>query len=916
MKNQPFILIKGEPKGLQIEKINTNGNGVYFIKFNRSEKIYTYSSKDVIILDKYEWHDHTQCKVYIQGKEQHNLLDIKSYTIGNKTHWRITYNNNYIQDYIDDSIDVHESCLSDDVAKNSFEYLKRIAKLNGLGKSEDSKGILSNQYENIYFIDKKLSIAPYLYPEKYNIKKSKAADLIFPFGCNASQREAVMRAFESQVSIIQGPPGTGKTQTILNIIANILLQGKTVIVVSNNNLATANVLEKLQKYNMGFVVAPLGKLENKTDFINNQPVIPEVIKEWKCNLSEKIKLHKNISDTLHELKSIFLLQENLAQLKLEQQSLDTEWQHFKSENNVDENTYNVNFDVKSSRLLYLWLKFQAYSEDDYIRPQGFINRIKEKIHWWWINCFRKYMLNIKSEFNTNKLDSIILELQSLYYQVKQTELKNKISEIETELKSIDAIKISKNLTDDSMTVLKGVLYNKYYNLDRDIIPNVKALKENPENVCKGYPIILSTTFSARTSLGDKYIYDYIIMDEASQVSVETGALALTCAKNAVIVGDTLQLPNVVTDDDKEKLSKLFINYKIKDGYDCSKNSFLKSVCTLLPDAPQTLLREHYRCHPKIINFCNQKFYGGNLLIMTTDEEEPDTMQVIKTVPGQHSRDHYNQREIDVIKQEVLPNIVNISDIGIISPYNLQVDEINRQLSNVEAATVHKYQGREKDTIIFSVVDDQITEFSDDANLLNVAISRAKKQFCLVLSGNKQKLKGNISELVDYIEYNNYSVTNSKICSIFDYLYSQYTEQRMAIISNNPKISEYDSENLTYALIKEILQGYQEFSHLGVLCHIPLRNILSDRSLLNEIECKYVLNYNTHVDFLIFNHVSKKPVLAIETDGYSYHNKETEQYKRDEMKNHILSCYNIPLLRLSTTGSGEKETIIKALHNTR
>lgn len=40
------------------------------------------------------------------------------------------------------------------------------------------------------------------------------------------------------------------------------------------------------------------------------------------------------------------------------------------------------------------------------------------------------------------------------------------------------------------------------------------------------------------------------MDEASQVDVTTGALALSCAKNAVIVGDTKQLPNVITEDIK------------------------------------------------------------------------------------------------------------------------------------------------------------------------------------------------------------------------------------------------------------------------------------------------------------------------------------------------------------------------------
>ena len=38
-----------------------------------------------------------------------------------------------------------------------------------------------------------------------------------------------------------------------------------------------------------------------------------------------------------------------------------------------------------------------------------------------------------------------------------------------------------------------------------------------------------------------------------------------------------------------------------------------------------MLREHYRCHPRIINFCNQKFYGGNLLIMTHDHGEEDVL---------------------------------------------------------------------------------------------------------------------------------------------------------------------------------------------------------------------------------------------------------------------------------------------------
>ena len=70
---------------------------------------------------------------------------------------------------------------------------------------------------------------------------------------------------------------------------------------------------------------------------------------------------------------------------------------------------------------------------------------------------------------------------------------------------------------------------------------------------KSIRFILSTTFSSVSSLHRDAVYDYLIMDEASQVSVETGALALSCAKNAIIVGDTMQFPNVVTEEDKKKL---------------------------------------------------------------------------------------------------------------------------------------------------------------------------------------------------------------------------------------------------------------------------------------------------------------------------------------------------------------------------
>lgn len=906
-----FIIIKGHPKALQIERFQMGNNGVYDVKFKSSPKTYHYRHSDVVWLKEAVWHDHLHCKVFIEGREQHNIEGIRSFQQGEQTHWRITYNKGYVRDYLHGSIQVAESCLADTVAQNTFEFLKRIARVNELGKDEEHGGILSALYEKIDFIDKGLAAAPYLDPTTYKVKKHRTSNLIFPFGCNSSQEKAVTAAFENQISIIQGPPGTGKTQTILNIIANILVQGKSVMVVSNNNSATTNVLEKLQKYGLNFIVAPLGKKENKEEFIKAQPAIPNDIQTWKLPPSNASKEKRIVADTLRQLQKVFALQENLVSAKQELKAIELEWRHFKQDHKIDENSFSLRRTATANRLLKLWLSYQTYAEGNTITQSCPFVRFLEKIKWTWMKFERKYILGISSPLDKNNIQPIILELQALYYIVRIKELTNFIDNHKSQLASIDSNVLMSNLANHSMKIMKGSLYDRYNNSQRRVYSHVTELHLFAEDLIKQYPVVLSTTFSARTAIPDM-IYDYLIMDEASQVAIETGALALTCSRNAVIVGDNLQLPNVVTDEDKLKLDTIFDKYKVLKGYNSAEYSFLQSVCTIIPNVNQTLLREHYRCHPSIINFCNQRFYGGNLLIMTQDNNEENVMMAIKTVPGHHTRSHYNQREIDVVKKEIIPILNDETDIGIITPYNQQVNEFNRQLPTIETATIHKYQGREKDVIIMSVVDDEITEFTDDPNLLNVAISRAKKRFCLVVSGNEQTRKGNITELLDYIAYNNFSITESKINSIFDYLYSHYTTERITFLANHQNISEYDSENLTFSLVEKILSENPDFSHLGVLCHIPLRTIIRDWSLLNDKERKYISHYATHLDFLVINHVTKKPVLAIETDGYNYHNIETDQHRRDEMKNNILELYKLPLLRLSTTGSGEKKLIVQYL----
>ena len=90
--------------------------------------------------------------------------------------------------------------------------------------------------------------------------------------------------------------------------------------------------------------------------------------------------------------------------------------------------------------------------------------------------------------------------------------------------------------------------------------------------------------------------------------------------------------------------------------------------------------------------------------------------------------------------------------------------MGREITDIDA-TVHKFQGKENERIIISTVDDEISDFTDDPYLINVAVSRPKKKLMLVVTGNKQSKERNITDLIDYIEYNNFEV-ESKIYSIF------------------------------------------------------------------------------------------------------------------------------------------------------
>lgn len=152
------------------------------------------------------------------------------------------------------------------------------------------------------------------------VRHALSAPLIYPFGVNASQLVAVEQAFTSQVSLIEGPPGTGKTQTILNIIANVLVRGKTVAVLSNNNAAVENVYEKLGRSGLDYLVARLGSKEHRDKFFARLPTVPPGVPELAPSIV-------HIQGILAQLKDLLLAQNRAAQLQAEVDELTIERRH-------------------------------------------------------------------------------------------------------------------------------------------------------------------------------------------------------------------------------------------------------------------------------------------------------------------------------------------------------------------------------------------------------------------------------------------------------------------------------------------------------------------------------------------------------------------------------------------------------------
>lgn len=867
-----------------VKSIKSRGNLVD-ISFHNSEKTFAYARKNIIFSNKPVFIEND---IAINGHIELNAE--KKVLFGNFL--KLFVSKTKKSELHHGDFEILKTRVPDTLA-----YLHNVAKLVKNLPSADSEApantIIADALEKI----KDIPVNSPLYTYLSGILPKSAPriqNFIFPFQCNESQLNAVEQTFSNSLSLIQGPPGTGKTQTILNILINAVVNGQRVAIVSNNNSAIQNVVEKLSAANgLDFLVALLGNKVNQEKFLANQVGYPSWLHEnIDCTSQDEQRLYE-----LHrELKTLFKKQN---ELKIKVSQLH-EW-------NVEAEKFaqcypdvpQLPCSISSEKLLLLFSKCNMCS-------------IKRKQLSFWFKLWQVlFCRHWNFTFWNQPLETISVILKKLYYQKKSSELQNEIAELEKALANADFENKHKTLNLLSWQLLKVKLRKKYSAKERkkfykSDLRNEKFLSE--------YPVLLSTTFMINHFMPEGG-FDLLIMDEASQVDLCTGAVSIACAKNVVIVGDDKQLPCVITAEDELKLDELNSSCNIADEYKYhAGQSILSSLQQALPAIPNTTLCEHYRCDPLIIGFCNQKFYDNNLVIHSRWSNNP-ALKVLFTAPGNHARGHFNLRqcqEIDNLVNDLVQNRNYPEDsIGLCSPFREQAERLGGH-------TVHKFQGREKDVIIMSTVDNQISDFTADEQLINVAVSRAKKEFHLVVSSSNRQWDNCIGDLVNYIRYydsDKSAFTQGNITSVFDMLYNEY-QQYLNCDQHNHLFFDSPAEEIIYKVLSGVLQENDVDRRYCFRMHIPLREIFRDNPGLSEDEAMYLNNANTHIDFLIYEKFGKTPCFGIEVDGYNFHKSGTRQSKRDQLKNSIFAKNNIPLLRLATNDSNEYEKITNFIFGER
>jgi len=470
----------------------------------------------------------------------------------------------------------------------------------------------------------------------------------------------------------------------------------------------------------------------------------EELKILLSNFSDKSSINKPFLDALNLIttnreESLLLWSKTYNQF-LELESFNDKYKNYqdlynKLEMNVPilaKNLFNNNNQILSPEKLQQGLQFKA---------------------------ILKYLSVIIND--TKDLHNYELSLANLIKQLRKLKVQLIVKTTIKNLKSNHTQEDDRNLANWQMAIKKlGAGKSKH------IVTKMADVKEASKKAKNSIPVWIMPTYKVSESLPSEIgLFDVVIIDEASQSDIRA-FLSLIRGKKVIIVGDPNQVsPLSVGASNRTQIQQLIREYlnNIPGGKYFDLETSIYDVAKLTLGGTNILkLREHFRCLPEIIKFCNDLCYLGEIIPLRYISQDKKLAPVLESIFIKNGRRNDN---VDINKYEAIAicqkvkQIVTSDDskyknktIGIISLQGLDQakyiqsiignyvttdEQIKHQIRIGDSAT---FQGDERDIILLSMIvspndTKHIQPMVKDMNKqrYNVAVSRAKDKLILVHS---------------------------------------------------------------------------------------------------------------------------------------------------------------------------------------
>ncbi len=619
---------------------------------------------------------------------------------------------------------------------------------------------------------------------------------ITPLSLSDSQEKVIKNIDNNKFVAVQGPPGTGKSQTIVNLVAHLIANGKTVLVASRMDKAVDVVADRLNELGAPFLALRAGRLNYQKqlsfqlqDLLSGKVDIDSGFEDSLLVDTNDMKNHLNLlKETEQKCENIIKLEREWHDLSLEVSEHEKaigEPQFIMSnlkkgeidmvfgiikilENNIEKAGFFANFaNFTSLRQLKKILKLKEFdvTYENLARLSAELE--VEAMNW----KLRKIEADIQKTGNLHILTEQIRQMKKKQKNLAVNILKNRRRES------------LKGLLRDQIKRQRLIVHAKSLVERRKNLQNRILEEEDFKPLLEAFPCWCVTTYAVSGSLPMKPgMFDVAIIDEASQCDIASCFPIMFRAKRAVIVGDDKQLPHL-SFLEKAKEQSFLSQYGIPDKYQLMWRFRTNSMFDLADyySMNSVMLDEHFRSLPPVIDFSNHEFYGDRIRVMKKDFGGQKVLELVEVPDGKVDYDATrNLPEVEAVIKKLHEIVIederknpdNPVSIGIISPFRAQVEQLKTSVSKVlsdhmlrkhqiEIGTAHTFQGDERDIILMSWAfannsHPQSATFLQKPNLFNVAITRARYKVINFVSRDITNLpEGLFRNYISYIkEYQN------------------------------------------------------------------------------------------------------------------------------------------------------------------